>query len=216
MIILKKKHLSFRIIVQCLWNILYHWKDIQPKYGDYTLDSSNEAQIGVEQQKDKHYHYIVLDNTIKNNNNTVVNINEIGGELRTISYSSSVSDIDKWGLPIWNRNAKPLAKYGNMKVGGSVSTAFTSGCKCVRNCAPNPDAAATFQGPISWVYPINIEWGAYCQGSGATGGYILSGSSSYKNSSIIYKNAGGLSLDNYIGRSSWNMDASVAIETGKR
>lgn len=168
---------------------------IEPAFGGYEYDSSNDARIIINEGGDKHYHYIVLDNTIKSTHN---NVNS--GDSRAISFATATQDsLDVWGLPLLNEDVRPLAKYGNMRTAGGLSGAARGNCahSCVANS--NVSAAAKFQGPISWTYPRNGALGSSnCHGLSATGGYILSGSSFYKNSSSIYDNAGSLPLDNYV------------------
>lgn len=180
------------------------------KFGGYEYDSSNDAQIIINERKDKHYHYLVLDNTIKNTHN-----NKNDGKERKITFVSTSEENDIWGLPKLNEEVRPLAKYGNMRAAGSYLSPGGSGCR--KPCSPNPDVSneVKFQGPISWTYPINSKLGSsFCFGLSATGGYILSGSVRYKNSSDIYNNAGSLPLAYYTGCSSWNIDSSIAIESG--
>lgn len=179
------------------------------KFGGYEYDSSNDAQIIINERKDKHYHYLVLDNTIRNTHN-----NKNDGSERKITFVATSEKNDVWGLPKLNKEVRPLAKYGNMRTNGALS-GNASG-KCAKSCTPdgNAGAAKQFQGPISWTYPINPALSSSnCYGLSATGGYILSGSMRYKNSSDIYNNAGSLPLAYYIGCSSWNIDSSIAIES---
>lgn len=175
------------------------------KVGDWTIDSCKNQKITIEKSEDKHFHYIVLDNTIKQQNNTTVS-----DWVQT--FESSVSGTDRWGLPIWNKAAKPLAKYGNMVYengiggwGGNYNT--TMGCD-TRIC----QGSGT---PVSSIYyPTVGSYGGaanYCNGAGPTGGYILSNSSYY--TSDIQNSNTGIALDNYIGASSWNMSAAKEITT---
>lgn len=206
--------------------------DKNNKVGDYEIDSSKNQEIIINKALDKHYHYIVLDNTMFENSNTAEWTN-INGK-QTITLNSAVDGVDNWGLPKWAGNGygKPLAKYGSLRRDSGNSTRqgknmnTTKGCD-TRNCAHN----ASGQGFPSYIlepllggggYSYNYNGNSnYCNGAGPTCGYILSGSTRYLNKinansddepeSTYFDKGAGLPLNQYVGQSSWNISMDPSI-----
>lgn len=90
--------------------------DTNNKVGAYEVDSPKNQEISVNNAADKHYHYIVLDNSIKSQSNTV----DWNASKKVYELPSSVKGVDEWGLPKFAGEpyGKPLAKYGSTRRDG--------------------------------------------------------------------------------------------------
>ncbi len=181
--------------------------------GYWQIDSSKNQEIIRDKGEDKHYHYIVLDNKSKYVNGTH-NYN-----ANTPSWNDGSSKYMKF--PVIEEKSEsidgyyfskedgplPLAKFGNTyHVRGNGVVARTSLCKnecksltCVYD--GNKDG-----GPFSVIFGprtnLNYSSGKVgCMGADKTCGYVLSSDYSSDKKS--------LTLDNYLGRSSWNIDMSI-------
>ena len=107
------------------------------RVGSYESDSFKNEDILYDLNKDKHYHYIVLDNPVKERNNTKT----YSGNSFTYNKSvENVKDSDSLLRYTVDDNGKllggaPLAKYGSMRVNDGHAGAGYNG-KCTRECTP--------------------------------------------------------------------------------
>lgn len=85
------------------------------RVGKWEIDSQKNAEIIIKNKLDKHYHYIVLDNSTKNQHNTPTWSNN------TITLVSAINGTDDFGLPKLNSDARALAKYAGMREGDRAS-----------------------------------------------------------------------------------------------
>lgn len=184
--------------------------------GYWQIDSSKNQEIIRDKIEDKHYHYIVLDNKTKyitptpNNLTGAHNYNANtrswdNNKMEFPIIEENVGSIDGYDI---SKGPLPLAKFGNTyHVPGSGSTGYTSFNLCYNQCKPNwcLYGGGREGGPFSVVFwPRNLNYFtglAGCMGADKTCGYVLC--SDYSN---IEKS---LTLDDYVGRSSWNIDMSV-------
>lgn len=185
------------------------------KVGDYEIDSNLNPKIDIDSLNDKHYHYIVLDNSFVSNHNTywdnkLYNSAAVDGLMpKTITFQSAISGNDKLGRPLFNsKGGLPLVKYGSMRpsIKGALHKG-TGACGCdKRACNYNGISATDDQKmPPSWIYAPTFS-SKYCTIGGDTCGYILS--NSYNTSYKVEKNS-SVPLSGYIGLSSWDVDMTI-------
>lgn len=179
------------------------------RVGSWEMDSAKNQEIIIDNQLDKHYHFIVLDNnTAKQSNTKRFTDNKF-------TFTTAINGTDEWNWDKYNSGAKPLAKYGSTArhdnyngVRGS-GTEYngenlnrTHGCD-TRNCTGidcNSD-----NGPVSYIYPPSYGGGgSYCHGAGFTCGYVLS-----IGTSKVYKKTGTIDLSNFVGQTSWALSREV-------
>lgn len=178
--------------------------------GEYEIDASKNQKAFIDKKLDCHYHYIVLNNSIKNNHNTpdwkrIESDTTKKSKKCTISFLPAAEETDETPEEIkFVLGGKPLAKYGSMRKGLPglmyyVNT--TAGCD-TRNCSYAGIAvgdANNLRCPSYIYHPeYAINWA--CNVVSSTCGYILTTSPDYlknKNKSFV--------LSDYIGTSSWNI-----------
>lgn len=182
--------------------------DEKNKAGKWQIDSSKHARVIIDSSLDKHYHYIVLDNSTKKQHNTPSWLND------EIKLKNSTLSKDDWGLNKPNLNARPLAKYASIRKGESTGPTdnlnTTKGCD-TRNC--RSDGTNYDQVLNSYLYSgLTVSYGGssnYCNNISLSSGYILSGSTHYS------EDGRGLQLSNYVGRSSYNMYTETNLNVSK-
>jgi len=175
------------------------------KVGDYEIDSAKNQKIIIDKLTDKHYHYIVLDNTIKSRHNTK-NWTKDSNNKYEFHFESAISNSWDEKLLEFNENGgRPLAKYGSMrnasasrgKYGSNMNR--TKGCD-TRTCRYDGRSIGSDGKLIpSYILPPE-DVTSYCHLAGSTCGYILSGSTLPMDEAN-----GSISLNSYIGLSSWNI-----------
>lgn len=155
------------------------------KTGSWQIDSSNDPIITAKTGMDKHYHYIVLDTSSKNQHNTPMP--QKGGKDNFYSGSSIelIGAID--GEKI-NPKALPLVKYAGMASGGfsgdlGPDSYLNSSIGCdTRNCSfwttrHSGNFVSRF-GPYV-IGKLDNDYN-FCNSVNLTYGYVLSGSTRYK------------------------------------
>ena len=129
--------------------------DEKNRAGHWEIDSCKDQDIIIRENSDKHFHYIVLDNSIKEKSNTC-------------ESSSSTEDGVNYVFNLGTE--KPLAKYGSMK----KNDTNISHCKANPGC----DRKCCFTGGktmISRIYPRQTDITSYCSVASNSCGYILTG-----------------------------------------
>jgi hypothetical protein len=177
------------------------------RVGDYEIDSSVNQRIYLDNIDDKHYHYIVLDNSITNQHNTksfsngsIVFQKAINGGI-----NSHFPDITK-NPTDFKTIGKPLAKYGSLRIADSAQSYGVATESCdPQACNFNPDHHVTTEQrtPVSYIYPPESTVQARCQSASSTCGYILSKSARYN------YNSASLKFNEYIGASSWSIPMEI-------
>lgn len=186
---------------------------ISNRVGSWEMDSAKNQEIIIDNQLDKHYHFIVLDNNTAKQSNT-----KSFDESSKFTFTTAISGVDEWKWDKYVSGAKPLAKYGSTRRhdnydgnrgsgtgynGKNLNT--THGCD-TRNCTPLD--CGSDNGPVSYIYPPSYgDGGSYCHGAGFTCGYVLS-----IGTSNAYKKTGTINLSNFVGQTSWSLSREVPYD----
>lgn len=186
------------------------------KVGHYEIDSAVNQRIYLDnygkKYDDKHYHYIVLDNSIANQHNTAS-----FDKNKNILFNSVVSGGIDSHFPVITKDndknptslGKPLAKYGSLRMADSPQTLGLPQGTCWQSaCSFNPNFRLTAENVSvpSYIYPPESQILTRCYTASSTCGYILSKSKRYN------YDGEPISIDNYIGASSW----SIAMEVDNK
>lgn len=183
--------------------------------GDYEIDSNINPKIDIDALSDKHYHYIVLDNSFVNNHNTkwdskLYSPTVTSGKMpATVTFQAAINGNDQLGRPKFNPSGgRPLVRYGSMRPStkGPLHKG-TGACGCDKRACNwyGVGASADQKKPPSWIYAPTFS-SKHCTIGGDTCGYILSNS---YDASYQLKKDSKVSLNNYIGLSSWDVDMSI-------
>ena len=182
--------------------------------GDYEIDAAKDPRINVAELKDKHYHYIVLDNTHVNNSNT----SEFSNSKITFASplkknSQGAYETDSLGRMKFNpsSSAKPLARFGSGRnsVTGPVGGGAGGGGCDQRSCNYwGVSSDSSIWTPPSYIYAPTFS-SRNCTVGGDTCGYILCNT---KNKNYAIKINSKLSISDYVGLSSWDVDMSIPVD----
>lgn len=211
------------------------WNAEGNRAGDYEIDSNKHPKHAVDIDLDKHYHYIVLDNSFDTAASTHTRTSYTPAQTSAhankesairfgtaITYRTAAADNpdngeikgyhysnkDGHGLEIFNPNgSKPLNRYGNGRTGAGLKASHggAGGGGCHQKSCFGAHGG---QGP-SYVYTVYFS-DRNCKVGGHTGGYFLSSSTRYKGNKDET-----LPLSDYHGISSWNFSMQVDNETLK-
>lgn len=222
------------MFIQPIIPLLNNINDENNKTGVYELDSNINPKIIINEKMDKHYHYIVLDNPIDKNHNTPnwdenhkiifqsATLNGTDGWGLPIRNKNGGKPLAKHGstrgiVPITvDEEDRSGTIYGEIDgieyYKNSINTTKgcdTRPCNWFNNIVNAEDGKKYEQRFPSYLIAPLLFGGSdnessYCHAAGPTCGYILSGSSLYNND--LYEKGAGLTLDNYVGLSSWNID----------
>lgn len=195
--------------------------------GEYEIDASKSQKAFIDKKLDCHYHYIVLNNSIKNNHNTpdwkpIESETTKKSKKCTISFLPAAEETETDDIPEKIKfvlGGKPLAKYGSMRKGLPGLMYYvnsTAGCD-TRNCSytgVSVGSANNLKCPSYIYHPeYAINWA--CNVVSSTCGYILTTSPDYlknENENKTKNKNEPYVLSDYIGTSSWNisMDNNAA------
>jgi hypothetical protein len=197
------------MFMQYLIPVLEKWNAPGNKAGDYEIDSNKHPKHAIDINLDKHYHYIVLDNSFTGHTHTRHAANGAISFGTAVQYNGNTAKKDAYGLDIFNTDgSKPLNRFGNGEVGTAATKSYSGGhggegCH-QQACFP----AVGRYGP-SYVYRPYMS-DRNCKVGSHTGGYFLS-------SSRLYKGAKNetLSMDDYHGISSYNISMQLPDDTLK-
>ena len=140
------------MFIECIVPIIEHAKAPNNRAGHWEIDSCKDQEVIIREKGDTHYHYIVLDNSIKNNSNTVHKSNKTGFNLGTFG---------------------PLAKYGS----GEINYKIWIKGDCIKLCDWHKSGYSSYNVGYraSIIYQPYDFSGGWCTQGQNTCGYILTG-----------------------------------------